>query len=617
MVAHEVFARFSLRAQVCAWSIVVCASGALSVSLGAAAIPYFTPGEAFTSATVNVFLGAGLLGTWVLTHCRPYSRETPWLAVLVFSMGSVAAVSYLLWSALYGAGGVVGDAGWQTAIAGKAAEGMANTDFQQKGLPPFYPSLYWNLVGTLAWLFGVSAETAVKQAAIALTFLSPMLLFGLWRSLAGGLGAMWLALSVSLGETEQVLHKPHEYLSLIAFMPWWIAFVEPSPRDVTRRDTLVGGAIGAAIFCTYYYWFFIGGLVLVSRLAYAFGTRRHQAFFRDWKRGALTLGVAALMSSYYWAPLLVSFAQYGCEPLQNRWLTESMTRWPMRNLSWSTALAVTGIVYLYLSRSGRLERALLLLGGGALLWFFLGLVGILLDTPTLHVRAARLLELVGYAGAALLLERLRRRLGSTKDAKARLASRRVFSAAVLVSGLAFAGVPSDFAESSLYEQANNVRDSIEGQVEDLGLDTRGATFLSADEGVYRTLSAYNFISENAFIAHPASQFSERLEFLRTLARVRSKSAFCWLLRNNRFEPIDYLFLPKGKLVVRDDNFPTEPAHKRVKLRFSKSLLNAPCLQELDIFYFEDDVAPLLRVVDTQTKRPRGGRDRRAVQAFGK
>jgi hypothetical protein len=229
-----------------------------------------------TAATARPVLAgaaAGLLAAWVALSLRTALTGTP-----------------------FGFGGVLDDAGRQTAMATRYTVTLASSDAWIPGTPSEYPPLYFWLVGRVSVLLDIPAWRLVGDAEVLVTSAAVVVGFALWRRLV----PPWLAVAipalvlVAFGDPR----KPYEVITAMAFVPWALATFGRPPKG--RLHWLAAGAIGGLIVLTYQAWLVFGGLGLLAltvRTWRAADDRRH--YLAHLAGVAL---VAAAVSSWYLVP---------------------------------------------------------------------------------------------------------------------------------------------------------------------------------------------------------------------------------------------------------------------------------------------------------------------------
>src|SRR5439155_19366404 len=106
----------------------------------------------------------------VATPSRVTTSRTPWwvAAVAVILAGGAA---WMLRGSPFPPNGLSGDQGFRIASIARDAEHLVPSDFAYRGLPVFYPPLFFFLLGRLVAATGMPAYEALKLGTIAVAFL--------------------------------------------------------------------------------------------------------------------------------------------------------------------------------------------------------------------------------------------------------------------------------------------------------------------------------------------------------------------------------------------------------------------------------------------------------------
>src|SRR5262249_25548455 len=143
--------------------------------------------------------------------------------------------------------GMVADQGFRTASITKYAHTIGLVDFAYKGLPAYYPPLFFWLLGRLATWLDIPAYQALKVGLLVTAFVTPLCAVRLWAAVTRG----WVvAIAVAVaGLAFTDWYEPYGWLVAVVFVPWWSYFVLQLGRDedLSRAMTLVGILIGAAL----------------------------------------------------------------------------------------------------------------------------------------------------------------------------------------------------------------------------------------------------------------------------------------------------------------------------------------------------------------------------------
>lgn len=518
------------------------------------------------------------------------------LAVGVLSLFLTVTVFLTLKNTPYSLNGTGADQRLITAYVTKFATYSSNVDVIYKGLPAFYPPLYFYILGRLGAFFTIEPYKMIKFGLVGVTFLTPFVTWWLWRRLTPAAVAVAF---VALFYHEWF--KPFEWISLTMFVPWWLYWVDGitlrEVRPATRSHQLwwfvIGGFIGSLIFQTYYYWFFIGGISwLLTLIASWFEIDKDDASrWQNSKNGLLMLASTAFFSILYWGPYLYSmYVTGGWQPLQNRWISAGKIPLPLPFLDDSIEglFLAGGLLYLLLSAGkNRVSRGLLTLVCAVYGWSILGYVGILTDKPLLTFRAYPLIEYLLAIAACLALMRLWQERFYTRlsiEIRENWAFHRLAPALILLLLLFFS--QEMVQKFSYHKYVEKALQSTEPEQMLSAFDTminqdaasRSSVSKPVDKVIllgypYRDLPAYrpiyHFLPWSAHFSHPAGRFYDRVDFLEKLSVTNSADLFAAAFMNNRYSKIDAVMLESDgrawRLEFLDDNFPDRTKSRLITL----------------------------------------------------
>ncbi len=525
------------------------------------------------------------LGGWILLcFSLPVAEERKFLLALSgLSVFMVVLVALALKGTPYTLDAIEADQRFYTAFVTKLATQWGYGDVVYQGLPAFYPPLYFWLLARLAGLTAIEPYMTMKIGVLVTAFLMPYGAAWMWGRTVAVPFAVAPAFVMLF---YQEWFKTAEWLSLVLFVPWWIAWVENGAgRSFSTRGKkwlwwALGGLVGSLIFQTYYYWFFIGGISLIIQWVWDRAKPRGTHSL-ELTNAIAVLVSTALFSIVYWGPYLVSMAQTGgWQPLQNRWLSEGKIPLPFPFLDGSVegGFLLAGLFYLLLTAGrSRVSRGMIALVAAVYVWSGLGIVGMMTDRPLLTFRAYTVVEQVLAIGAVMGLMHLWQRKpragehlsGSEKSIVERIQT--IAPAIALLLVLYFS------QESALrFLQDVMVSTAREATYPRELVDTFESLTASAYEDKvfllgygYRDLLAYRpvytFLPWSAHFSHPAGLYRERVTFLEELAATTDPDLFAAALLNNRYSRIDHLMLEREdttwQLRFADDDFPNRSVER--------------------------------------------------------
>lgn len=461
------------------------------------------------------------------------------------------------------------DQSTRTALITKYAHNWGWVDFAYKGLPVYYPPLSFWVVGRLAAVLSIAPWKMLKVDLLATAFLVPVLSWPLWRRLVGRTAAIGAVLGGVL--LFQPWYRPHAWLGVALFIPWWLWGVLGVGREPARsRATLaVAAVLGAALFCVYYFPFFIGAIMLVLVLA----LRRPAAARgvalppRDPKEAGLVLGGAALLSTPYWVPIVIAVLRNGAQVAFNRWYTPDYVDLRFRFLTFDVVgLAMLfGLVYLLVTaRRSAVSRSLLGLLAASLVYYVADYAGVLANFPLLSFQTNDVVDAILAVGAGLGAAHVWRVARGSEPLRARLGRVGVTAvcsvAAVVVSlslvQTAIKGIPyvTQQRQSQVPTQALDDFQRAAG-----GPTTNSVVLTDVTElPVYLPLYVFNWW--NAHYMNPPARFNDRSAFLKRLSGESDPQAFAVALLHNVYDRVDYVVLrpsPAGPFQYQfaDDAFP--------------------------------------------------------------
>lgn len=566
-------------------------------------LPEYPLGDLLPYLIVAVVALGMLAITWLSAgKAHLYARLTH-----LFSLGvglSVVAV----WGKLeFGPNGVLGDSWFSATMIAKFKHFAGNTDFVYQELHSFYPPLYHWLLGKLAWLTGAEPWTMLNVGMTLTAFFLPWGVFAMWKRIVPERLAFVFVVLTILVARDDLLFKPFEAISITLFIPWLLRFVEFGRGQLSRRTLLWGGLIGAGLFMTYYYYFFL----LLPYLLLRAGMERREAgswepVKKSFRSHLRLLGWTALFSAPFWLPLAWDFLRFGVQSFQNRWFQPYMIAGPYGDGGIQSAPIIVGLLLLVgLAYREKLARAFLWLLIAQLGWLLLGYIGMLIDTPLLHMRIFALTEYLAWFslgwGALLASDQIK-----VEDSP-RFRPYLPVAMAILISFSLARGFHHDKAKD-IYKIA--ARSEMPGLVwfPEFRQRAAGKVFLTNryDICAYRPL--YYFIAHNAHFSHPAGRFRQRLKFLCLISQSRNSAFLANLMRKNRYGGVDYLILDEGRMKIYDDNFPNRAAHKEIVLQFDPAALRGPG------FVPDPDFPEMIRV-EGNAPTLRRSRAERAVENF--
>ena len=579
MTTSEAAAPRSTRAD--AWLV---AAGAVAATWAITELaPRSLEGDPTVPVVTQVLLALAV-GAGAFVVSRRYSpTATGALVALLTGLFLCGGATALLNSTPFGPLGAVADQSYRTAYLTKFGHTWHLVDYAYKGLPSFYPPLYFWVLGRLGAVLGIASWEMLKIGMLAVAFLVPTGGWLLWRPVVGPRRAAVVVVATSL-----VFHEwyvPQLWLAIAVFVPWWLYFVvgvgRPPGKRLGTGGLAVGILVGAIVALTYWYILLIGlvhlgAMTATRRAARRRGRDPEPSSLRD---VAIVLGGIVVVTLPYWLPLAVSFLTTpGARTMQNRYYTaeEVSLPLPFATFDLKGAVLAFGLVALVVTAHRR-RVALHLLGllAAAYALYLVGYLAFLADNPIDTLRTTGVIEVLLAAGAGLGAADLWR-IATTTDVGARVG--RTVDRRAAIALLAVAGVVVVFALGQtavrdmpfLAEQrAATYPDAlIDGFTRATGGDYEDAVVLTDETDLSSFLPTYVFNTSNAHYSHPAARFEDRAALLTTLSRESDPEAFALAFLHNRYDDIDFVALHPdgdGRLSYDwlDDAFPRGVAARSI------------------------------------------------------
>jgi len=499
---------------------------------------------------------------WVSNLTR---RSKARLIVALLAVHGVVAVALMFDGTPFSFNAYWGDQKFRQAMILKLASFGWLTDFYFKDLPPFYPPLYYSLLALYSRVFSLEAFKMLKIGSLYIYLFGPFLLYWLWRKIVtptqAALITVFSFLFCSMGKGSPLI-APHAFIANSIFIPWWLYYIERVKDSPSSWRYYIGGSIiGAAIFMTYFYPFFIGGFLILLRLTILRGWKY---YYRDssfsLKRTWHVLFGSALLSAPYWLPLFYEMFRLGSKPARQGWHHIGSTGIAFPFIGWSipAILFLVGLVYALRRPSTPLNRGLLTLVGTTVFFYLCGALLGAVDRPVNLIKANEFMLFFGGPVIGLAAAGFVRR--------EQINRRRVHVAAIVVSIilLFFLHNMNSFAKHEMVRTARTAHVAYWVERNEFIDDYPGSVFLTGNEELYAFYPVYAFLGVNQHYCHPASQFEKRFDFLNRLRAADHPALFNLALRHNRFDPVDFIMprvaFKRLELTFALSNYPNRYRH---------------------------------------------------------
>ncbi|MCX6833281.1 MAG: arabinofuranosyltransferase [candidate division Zixibacteria bacterium] len=354
-------------------------------------------------------------------------------------------------------------------------------DYYYKGLPIFYPPVYYWVLGLLGKL---TAHHGFEMLQIGLKLIficMPFLLYGLWRKIVSPTAALFVTsavLLIDIGGSFMLVAVPHAFIANSLFVPWWLHYIQGigCGPHFKWSHWVTGSILGTLLLTTYFYPFILLVFMLVvCTLLVIFRSGKMVWPIGGLRQAWLQIFGVAIVSAPYWLPNFLSIIRYGMDRSRGDWYHSGSggLGFPFLEFNWVGLTGLAAILFALWRIRSRILRSLVWLLALCLGFFLLG-------------------SLLGTVDISLNL---------TKD--------REFTWAIMTSLIGLA----------IFSGVQWVRRR------------------------YAFIPAYAFINVNEHYAHPASRFALRYDFLCHLTGISDARILNVAMRNNLFDAVDY-FMPE-------------------------------------------------------------------------
>ncbi|MEW6016269.1 MAG: hypothetical protein AB1690_13235 [Candidatus Zixiibacteriota bacterium] len=477
-----------------------------------------------------------------------HKTYTPLLAVLGVSVYFIIIYSILYRGTQYGLNGHWGDNGYRLATTSKISAYGYLADAYLKDLPTMYPPLWFAFMAIYSKLVGIEVWQTLKYGYLVLFLLYPWLVYFSWKPLVTRGTAAAVAVATLFFASDLINYTYYEHLACALFVPWWLYFFEDasgksSGRQYNWRFILLGSAIGSLLFLTYYYWFYLAIAAFPLGLAVKFLEHRSWSLLWHDIRQKLFIALGILLfTSIYWLPLLLSAFKNGFESYQLKWFHLDYINFA---IGWRENLLRALFILAGIFMAGYLwdrwkQARLILLYAGAIL---LILIDRLANLGQFSIQTRKILEfahVLTMAPVAIGFAVFWSKLSDRKNI------RWGCLAIVATFAMIIANNQTEIPKNNLYKSGVNQRvPTIDLKPVEM-VDCRGKVLLTSKyiESIY--LPYFMFIPVNNASAHLAGEFKERKTFLEIASQLRHPELFAYALTQNRFDKVDYIYLPHNQ-----------------------------------------------------------------------
>jgi len=574
---------------------------AVIVAVGALLIvttPHASAGDPLVDVAARLWLVLCTVVVLVVIRARIAPTLKGFLIAVVVGSALMLAAALVLSANDFAPFGAALDQSHRTALITKYATHWTWVDFAYKGLPDSYPPLTFWILGRLASLLSIAPWKMLKVDVLATAFLAPVLSWPLWRRVVGSSAALGAVLGGTL--LFQAWYRPMAWLCVAVFVPWWlwgVLGVGGSPAR-SRGELVVAAVVGAALFCTYYYPFFIGVLMLAVTLVLRRPARARGLELppRDAKAAGLVLGGTVLLSAPYWLPLAVSIVRNGYQSNSNRYYIADFVDFRFRFLTFDVigVVMLVGLAYLVVTaRRSPVSLALLGVVAAAVVYYVADYIGVLASVPLLSFESNQLVDLILGIGAGLAAVHGWRLARSNEALRARIGRGGIvalFGVATAVLGFSLAQtavktIPYVNEQRSASEPTDLIRDFQRAA----GGPTKDRVLLTDVNELPTFLPVYVFNWwDTQSNTTPAARVNDRTDFLVRLSHEHDPRAFAIAVLHNLYDHVDYVVLRHNSsgsydYTFTDDDFPRPPIVRT--LTYDSPLFATPTFHRVETSSF--------------------------------
>jgi len=534
-----------------------------------------------------LFVGAG----WLFY----FKLKKPALFVALISIFLSLSYSFLIWEAKLTWWALQGDEIFVAANLEKMAAGQFFSDFFYAHLPPFYPPLYFWVIGFIGHILKFNGIQSAHLGVFAVLLGLPLAVYFLqklfYRYFPGKKIENWKLVLITasifvLQDWTAVFFKPFEFFSAILVIFWCLFLMqELNGKSLNWLKLLIYGVSGGLLFMTYYFWFFLAAIALAL---YKFFIKGESKYYYG---NLFLIGlIMVVVSLPFTLPLLIASIKFGSENWQSGYfIPEYFDIYvPFLNFSFFGVYSLAGLLAMIFLWKKPEMKVLATILVSTYLWQLANFVGLIFFNatflpakPFLFFGGAIFSIAAAYGIGEIISEKI-------KNEKA-MAGLFVLGWLILATQLVGGTFIDDKAvRNQLVEIKQPIREEFSNLISELktikGLDE--ITILSSGlPQLYAFLPLNTYISYNIHFSHPAANFSQRYYFIETLVKSQNPEQFYRNLQQAPFEKIDALLLLKGDGFYPFDfwldAFPQGSAEK--ELRLPANLIN----EQYFVKVFED------------------------------
>ena len=174
---------------------------------------------------LDAWIIAFFLAMVIFWNSRLSSNSKFILSIGCLSIFGVIVVALIFDGSPFGMNAYWGDQKFRIAMILKFINFGWFTDFYYKGLPSFYPPVYFFLLSLYAKIFSLDAYKMIKIGSMLTFLFGPILLYFFWKKIVSSYRAFFITVGGFLFCTTSIhfqLFSPHAYIANLFFIPWFI-----------------------------------------------------------------------------------------------------------------------------------------------------------------------------------------------------------------------------------------------------------------------------------------------------------------------------------------------------------------------------------------------------------
>ena len=431
------------------------------------------------------------------------------------------------------------------------------SDFAYHHLPPFYPPLFFIVIALGGKLLDLNGIATAKLGATLTFIFFPIIVYGIqklyWRGKNKFAQAEVAFLSAPLliltfVNVDEVIGKPYELFAAVGAVYWLLfLYLELKKNNWTYKKALIFGVTGGLIFMTYYLWLIFAAIAL-SLLSLGISKENQFTFFR---RLALVFVLTFLVSLPFLFPLIKVYATAGSENWQAALFTIANINWRtlfFDTLSWKSLMMLSGFIAIIYNYRLEKNKPLLAAMTTVYIWWGMGLITLLLFAVPMQEFRGFYFFLPTILGVGLSFG-----IAQGWEYLDKYKNGQTIKIVIALAGLVLfvqLSIFGTFIDEPIVHQR-----LIASKVAPANLKSL-STFLNDHSSDELTLNAVPSLSAwvpintviyfNQHNSHPASHFSNRLTYIKTLAEARNAEEFFELTKYSPFGPISRLILYRNE-----------------------------------------------------------------------